>query len=89
MPFGPTNASQLYTAMMKKIKTEWDKLFVIRVLVLKHFNREATSLQGSNTILIRIKSLIWGSKTIVDGIFLWCDHKSLLLLYLKCVCEVL
>ena len=34
MPFGPTNALPFYMAMMKKFKTEWDKLFVIRVLAL-------------------------------------------------------
>ena len=88
MPFGPTNAPPFYTAMMKKFKTEWDKLFVIRALALKLFNGKAISLQGSDTILIGTKSLIWGSKTIIDDILLWCDHKTLLLLYLKCVCEV-
>ena len=35
MPFGSTNAPPFYTAMMKDFKTEWDKLFVFRVLASK------------------------------------------------------
>ena len=37
MIFGPTNAPDFYTAMMKDFKTEWDTLFVIRITVLKSY----------------------------------------------------
>ena len=32
--------------------------------------------------------LVWGSKTIIDDILLWCDKKDLTLLLFTCVCEV-
>ena len=51
-------------------------------------DNKVISLQGTDTILIGTKSLIWGSKTIIDDILLWCNLKFLLLLYFTCVCEV-
>ena len=35
MSFGPTNAPSLYMAMMKDLKDEWDKLFILRIMALK------------------------------------------------------
>ena len=35
IPFGPTNAPDFYTAMMKDFTTEWDTLFLIRITALK------------------------------------------------------
>ena len=54
MPFGPTNTLPFYMAMMKKFKTEWDKLFVIRVLALKLFNGEALKLEEQLQYGIRL-----------------------------------
>ena len=32
--------------------------------------------------------LVWGSKTIIDDILLWCSHSDDLLVIMECVCEV-
>ena len=39
-------------------------------------------------IMIGPRKLIFGSKTIIDDILIWCDDQELLLLYFKCVCCV-
>ena len=88
MPFGPTNAPPFYTVTMKYFKTEWDKLFIISVLALVTLNSEMIELQGFDVILISPKPLVWGSRTIIDNILLWCDIQKSLLLYFYCVFEV-
>ena len=44
MPFGPTNAPVFYSTMMKKMKDEWDGLFIERL-------REFSSI-GGKTVFI-------------------------------------
>ena len=88
MQFGPTNAPPFYMAMMKYFKDEWDKLFVIRILALKLHESKVVSQTTAQEIQIDGKSLAYGSKTIIDDILLWCDDKTLILLYFRCVCEV-
>ena len=40
MPFGLINATPFYAAMMKVLKDEWDKLFILRLMALKKYNGE-------------------------------------------------
>ena len=88
MPFGPTNAPPFYTAMMKNLKDEWDKLFIIRVVALKRHDDALITLTAANEIMIGNKLLVSGSKTIIDDILLWCACKKLVMVYFECVCEV-
>ena len=89
MPFGPTNAPPLYTVIMKDLKDEWDKLFIIRVVALKRHDDALITLTAANEIMIGNKLLVSGSKTIIDDILLWCACKRLVMVYFECVCEVL
>ena len=66
---------------MKDLKDEWDKLFILRLLTLKTFNGKDIRLSAVGIVTIDCKSLIYGSKTIIDDILLWCDVKDLILLY--------
>ena len=70
MPFGPTNAPVFYTAMMKDLKDEWDKLFIIKVLKLSTHNGKPITLTAVDEIKIGRKPVIWGSKVIIDDILL-------------------
>ena len=88
MPFGPTNAPSFYTAMMKDFKTEWDDLFLIRVTAMQTYNSLIIRVDTNQDAIIVGVKLVWGSKTIIDDILLWCDKKYLTLLLFTCVCEV-
>ena len=88
MPFGPTNAPAFYTAMMKNFKDEWDILFIITVMKLKTHNALPISLTANNDIIIGGKKLIWGSKTIIDDILLWCAIKKFGIILFESVCRV-
>ena len=88
MPFGPTNSPGFYTAMMRDFKEEWDTLFILRVSAMKQFLGKNITVTATNEILIGTKKLVWGSKTIIDDILLWCDEKDLVLTLFTCVCEV-
>ena len=57
-------------------------------MALKKYNGENIRLSTASVVAIDAKSLIYGSKTIIDGILLWCDVKAFILLYFRCVCEV-
>ena len=87
IPFGPTNAPGLYTAMMKDFKTEWDDLFIIRVTAMKTYNSLIIRVDSNQDVIIGGVKLVWGSKTIIDDILLWRDKKELTLLLFTCVCE--
>ena len=88
MPFGPTNAPGFYTAMMKEFKTEWDNLFIIRVTAMKTYKGMIISVTATHIIMIGNTKLVWGSKTIIDDILLWCAFRDLVLVLFTCVCEV-
>ena len=88
MPFGPTNAPSFYTAMMKDFKTEWDDLFLIRVTAMQTYNSLIIRVDTNQDAIIVGVKLVWGSKTIIDDILLWCDKTYLTLLLFTCVCEV-
>ena len=45
-------------------------------------------MEGANTLLIGDKPLVWGSRTIIDNILLWCDNTSFILILFRCICEV-
>ena len=83
MLFGSTNAPLFCTAMMKDMKDEWDKLFVLRLMTSKTFDGKDIRLSAAEVVTIDGKSLIYGIKTIIDNILLWCDMKNLSLLYLS------
>ena len=70
MTFGPTNAPFFYTAMMKDLKDKWDKLFILRFMALKKYNGKDIQLSAAGVVAIGAKSLIYGSKTIIDDILL-------------------
>ena len=74
--------------MMKDFKTEWDTLFVIRITALKSYEGKKITVTTSQDILIGVVQLVWGSKTIIDDILLWCDKIKLILFLFKCACEV-
>ena len=74
--------------MMKDLKEKWDKLFILRLMALKKYNGEDIQLSVAGVVAIDGKSLIYGSKTIIDDILLWYDVKVLTLLYFRYVCEV-
>ena len=88
MPFGPTNAPGFYTAMMKDFKTEWDNLFIIRVTAMKTYKGMIITVTATNILMIGNTKLVWGSKTIIDDILLWCAFQDLVLVLFTCVCEV-
>ena len=88
MPFGPTNAPAFYTAMMKNFKDEWDSLFIITVRQWKVYKKLPITLTANNDIMIGGKKLIWGSKTIIDDILLWCAIKEIATLLFRCVCKI-
>ena len=75
MPFGPTNAPPFYTATMKDFKDEWDTLILLRLTEMKTFEKKVIVLLAANIVTIGDKRLIFGSKTIIDDILLWCDVK--------------
>ena len=62
MLFGPTNAPAFYTAMMKDIKDEWDKLLVMQKLKLKTHDGKPITLTAADEIKIGFKPIIFGSK---------------------------
>ena len=88
MPIGPTNAPPFYTTMIKDLKDEWDKLFSIRLLALKTFNSVAIILTGAYVITIGTKTLGYGIKVIIGDILLWCNVKTLVIIYFRCVFEI-
>ena len=88
IPFGPTNAPSFYTAMMKDFKTECDDMFIILVTAMKTYNTLIIRVDTNQDVIIGEVKLVWGSKTIIDDILLWCDKKYLTLLLFTCVCEV-
>ena len=88
MPFGPTNAPTFYTAMMKNFKDKWDNLFAISMLALGSFENAAINIYVAQTLILSGKKLIYGSKAIIDDVLLWCDAKSLLILYFEYVCTL-
>ena len=88
MPFGPTNAPAFYNAMMKDLKDEWGKLFIIYLVAKRTFLGKDIVLSAAGVVTIGRQRLIFGSKTIIDDILLWCDVKELTILYFRSVCEV-
>ena len=88
MPFGPTNTPVFYTTMMKDLKDEWDELFIIRLVAKCTFLEKDTVLSAADVVTIGRKRLLFGSKTIIDDILLWCDVKELTIIYFRSVCEV-
>ena len=66
MPFEPTNAHPFYTAMMKDLQDEWDQLFIIKVQAMKTYDNKEVSLFDQSRIKIADKTLVWGSKIIID-----------------------
>lgn len=87
MPFGPTNAPSFYSAMMYDFKTEWDHLFVITIAEMKIIDGEPVTVNGT-IIFIGKKKLCYGSRTIIDDIFIWTSNLRLTLVFFRCVCEV-
>ena len=90
MPFGPTNAPSFYTAMMRNFQTEWDNLFIERIhhqlhTTLKDLN---IHINSCGEIFQNNSRLVYGSRSIIDNILLWCSEKRLVLLYFSCVCKV-
>ena len=55
---------------------------------MKTYDNYLIFLTAAHTITIAGKPIIWGSKTIIDDIFLWCDIKDFTLILLKFVCEL-
>ena len=88
MSFGPTNSPGFYTAMMRNFKGEWDTLFIIRVSALQKWEDLDITVTASKEIMIGKKKLVWGSKTIIDDILLWCDIQGLIMILFTCVCEL-
>ena len=88
MPFGPTNAPAFYTAMMKRLKDEWDILFIIRVKLLTVIGAEIIRVTEANEIFVGTKKIVSGSRTIIDDIILYCSNKPLIILYFECVCII-
>ena len=75
MPFGPTNSPPFYTTIMKDFKDEWDILCLLRLTEMKTSEKKFIVLSAANIVTIGDKRLIFGSKTIIDDILLWCDVK--------------
>ena len=75
--FGPTDDPSLYTAMMKDFKDEWDTLFLLHLTEMKTFEKKVIVLLAVSIATIGGKRLIFGSKTVIDDILLWCDVKNL------------
>ena len=87
MTFGPINAPPFYTAMMKDLKDEWEKI-IIPVAALGTHQNHTITLTSVNEIMIGAQFLISSSKTIVDDTLLWCDDKELIMIYFSCVCKI-
>ena len=62
MLFGPTNAPPFYTAMMKDMKDEWNKIFNIRFLYLKLHDGKFISQTAAEEVQIDEKVLAYRSK---------------------------
>ena len=73
---------------MKDLKDEWDKLFILRLMALKIMNEKEIQLSATGVVTMGIKTLVFGSNTIINDILLWCNMKDLTLLYFRCVCEM-
>ena len=58
MPFGPTNAPSFYTAMMKDLKYEWDKLLVVKLLKSSTHDGKSITLTAADEIKIGRKPVI-------------------------------
>ena len=56
---------------------------------MKTYNNDHIVITAAHTITIAGKPIIWGSKTIIDDILVWCDTKDFTLIFFKFVCEVL
>ena len=66
MPFGSTNASAFYAAMMKNMKDEWDGLFIERL-------RELSSIGGETVFISATMKKCIGNRKIVSGIKIFID----------------
>ena len=75
MNFGPTNAPALYSATIINFKDEWDKLFIIRVKALSYIDEKPVRVTDSFEIFVGKHKIISGTKTIIDGILLYCSNK--------------
>ena len=74
--------------MMKDLKDEWDKIFIIRLLAFEKINSAAIVLTKADVITIGDTPLVYRSKVIIDYILLWCNVKTLVIIYFCCVCEI-
>ena len=81
MPFGPTNSPVFYTAMMKDLKDEWGKLFIIYLVAKRTFLGKDIVLSAAGIVTIDGQCLIFGSKNIINNILLWYNVKELIILY--------
>ena len=92
MTFGPTNAPTFYSAMMINFKDEWDKLFIIRVKALSYIDGEPVRGTDSFDIFLGKHKITSITKTIIDGILLYCSktnyHYTILGMYLHHIPQV-
>ena len=60
--------------MIKDLKDELDKLFILRLMAMKTFKNGVIILSAAGVTTIGGKQFIFGSKTIIDDILLWCGE---------------
>jgi len=83
MPFDPTNAPTFYTAMMKSHKDEWDQLFLERARSSTAIGQHHITTSSTSEIFVDGKTLVAGSRSIIDDILLWSYSISIIIIYFK------
>ena len=74
--------------MMKYFKDEWDILFILKTSKINTHNLLPITLTAKDDIMIGNKKIIWGSKTIIDDILIWCEYEDFSIMLFTCVCKV-
>jgi len=68
IPFGPTDAPDFYSAMMKSMKDEWDNLFMLRLQELSHVVEEEVVVTAMMEIYVGSVKVVSGTRIIIDDI---------------------
>ena len=74
--------------MMSNFKDNWDNSFIICVKELPYINGEPVRITDSFDIFVGKQNITSETRTIINEILLYCINKSLILLYLECICII-
>ena len=84
IPFGPVNAPSYHSCMMGQFKKEWDDLFIEE---MTSYANSGKILYGNKVVVINgdiylgTTKLCYGTRTIIDDVFIWCSNIACILVY--------